>query len=211
MRYIRKGKAPAFFTEWTHSVDPNWNPSFEDLQNPIKSELKSALLAEQGGICCYCERSVSESDSHIEHLDPQSSPTGAKKTLAYDNLLCSCMKETRRGMPLTCGHYRGNWDGPDFITPFETDCGSHFANTGEGEISGIQTGGKRAEATIAKLNLNEPVLLDRRKKVLDSFFLDLDLEKAEVQKLAQSYAKLNESGFYRPGFPSMFEYLFLRN
>ncbi|MDM8565414.1 hypothetical protein QUF74_07150 [Candidatus Halobeggiatoa sp. HSG11] len=54
MKYINKGKEPIEFAEWKGLANENWQPSYDDLQNPEKTIVRTALMEEQGYICCYC-------------------------------------------------------------------------------------------------------------------------------------------------------------
>ena len=98
MRHIEKGEPPESFCAWTMLANDNWSPSFENLQNPEKAALHGALLAEQGGVCCYCGGRIDASRSHIEHFRPQE--IYPHLALDYTNLHASCIRETSPGIPL---------------------------------------------------------------------------------------------------------------
>jgi hypothetical protein len=70
MKHTVKGVAPTEFEDWKQG---DWTPGYADLQKPEKEQLLAALLCEQGGVCCYCWRSISQADSHIEHFRPRES------------------------------------------------------------------------------------------------------------------------------------------
>jgi len=53
-----------------------------------KSDLKKALLSEQGGICCYCMCRITEEAMKIEHLKCQE--RNKHLSLDYRNLLAAC-------------------------------------------------------------------------------------------------------------------------
>lgn len=86
MKSIRKNPEPKSLTEHktkSHADFDNYAPQDPD-------ELRRALFAEQGGICCYCmERiRVSADEMKIEHWQCQ---TGFPELqLAYSNLLGAC-------------------------------------------------------------------------------------------------------------------------
>ena len=101
MKHIVKGEEPQDLQNWKSSANENWQPTWDGLPGPVKRNLHSALMTEQGFICCYCGKRVSDADSHIEHFKPQV-PCEAD-ALAYANLLCSCQRQTERREPLHCG------------------------------------------------------------------------------------------------------------
>ncbi|MEA5620268.1 retron system putative HNH endonuclease [Cronbergia sp. UHCC 0137] len=55
-----------------------------------KEPLKKALLIEQGYICCYCMRRISEENMEIEHWKPMSINKYPELQIDYKNLLASC-------------------------------------------------------------------------------------------------------------------------
>jgi len=73
MKHFVKGNEPVALTEWKALANEEWQPTYGDLSGKVKEAVKESLLAEQGHICCYCERRLSVGDLHIEHLQPQSS------------------------------------------------------------------------------------------------------------------------------------------
>ncbi|EKO3906854.1 TIGR02646 family protein, partial [Vibrio fluvialis] len=101
MRFINKGVEPPTFTEWKNLANDDWQPSYNELSNPVKQDVYDALLKEQGFLCCYCESDISNGDYHLEHLNPQSADEG--DDLSFANFLCSCLKNTSKGDPLHCG------------------------------------------------------------------------------------------------------------
>jgi len=65
MKYIQ-GKEPQIFSDWKDkqkSIGVNYD--YDSLYNPEKRAVHNSLLSEQGYICCYCCRSVEQSNSHI--------------------------------------------------------------------------------------------------------------------------------------------------
>ncbi len=94
MKHIRKGEEPRELAEFKACANNDWQPSFHNLDKETKKAIKSALIAEQGYICCYCEREISDKDSHIEHFKPRS--RYSDEALAYNNLLCSCQRNLNK-------------------------------------------------------------------------------------------------------------------
>jgi uncharacterized protein (TIGR02646 family) len=89
MKFITKNNEPKEFSVWKSNDKmarrnrPKWNR----LTSDVKNALHSALLVEQGGICCYCERKTSLKDSHIEHFRPKSKREFTVLSCDYNNLL----------------------------------------------------------------------------------------------------------------------------
>ena len=51
MKYIRKNLEPSSFSEWKAQENDDWKPTWENFQNPEKSDVHKELLKEQGYIC----------------------------------------------------------------------------------------------------------------------------------------------------------------
>lgn len=89
MKYIIKGVEPAEFVNWKNQANQDWVPSYADLRGHEKNVLHISLLTEQGCLCCYCGQRISDrTESHIEHLIPQS--VNKDLELEYTNLFASC-------------------------------------------------------------------------------------------------------------------------
>ena len=148
MKQIVKNPEPSTFIEWKeewrrNGIEPGW----EELDGkPMKQTVKTALLEEQGGLCCFCECRVETDSGHIAHLfDRYNHPALA---LDYDNMLYSC-PENPHNVPQTCGHAQKDRLLP--ISPLNEDCETHFAYSQDGDILGKNA---NAHETIRVLNLN---------------------------------------------------------
>ena len=125
MKWVKKQAEPTAFINWKSKANEEWEPSYDTLQNPEKRALHEALLTEQGQVCCYCGRTISLLDSHIEHFRPQE--TREDLALAYVNLHASCIREKSPGAPLHCGHAKGNdFDEGLVISPQDENCERRF-------------------------------------------------------------------------------------
>ncbi|RMP27922.1 hypothetical protein ALP73_101701 [Pseudomonas coronafaciens pv. garcae] len=117
MRRIIKGIEPAPFIEWKARANEDWKPAYPTLQNPQKRELHDDLLHEQNFSCCYYGREIDLDNSHIGHFRPQEGYL--LLALEYSNLHTSCLRKTKLGNPLHCGHYKSNWfDESLHISPY---------------------------------------------------------------------------------------------
>ncbi|WP_175927394.1 retron system putative HNH endonuclease [Burkholderia cepacia] len=185
MKYVAKGASPAAFEAWKDQANDDWQPTYSDLQNPEKRALHTALLDEQGWVCCYCGRSVTLEDSHIEHFRPQHS-YGALQ-LRYDNLHASCVRaaEPTPDRPLICGHAKGREFNEDLhIAPIDPGCEARYIYSQDGAIRPTDLGDAQAIEMARVLALDLPILRAGRSEVLkvfDSAFL----ETASVDELTQ--------------------------
>ncbi len=200
MKFINKSNTePNNFTIWKNSE----NRTYNDLRNPIKAELKDALLLEQGNICCYCESRISSNNSHIEHLDPQQNNNG--NDLDFNNLLCSCQKQLSAGEPRHCGNSKAN----DSISihPLQNDCENKFIYKEDGTIEATDNNSKK---TIECLKLDIDKLNALRNSAIEPFIIDpitLDeISEDEAKNFAANYLQI-KNGSYNE-FHTTIKYLF---
>lgn len=198
MKCINKQNEPPSFSNWKALDDENWQPTYGNLSNPEKKELKNALLEEQGYICCYCNRQISGEDSHIEHFKPQSDYQ--ELALDYNNLHASCLKEQSKSTPKHCGVAKDNWfDGGVTISPLDVICEQKFRYTDDGHISPLNDPDRNTQIFIDKLNLDDAILIQKRKEAIAGW-LDVDLiqaSNAEIQRNITALEKMNK-GEYTP-------------
>lgn len=169
MKQVFKGTEPASFTQWKASENEEWTPTYPTLQNPEKRDLHNSLLREQGFACCYCGREIELSSSHVEHFRPQEHFQDL--ALEYRNLHASCLRETKPGNPLHCGHLKGNWfDEALHISPMEEGCELRFRYLLTGEIQKTEAADLPAAKMIEVLALDIAYLNNRRKEVIRRLF-----------------------------------------
>ena len=205
MKHVVKGSEPRLFAEWKGCANENWRPSWENLGGEPKKALKESLIAEQGSICCYCERRLEENDSHIEHFRPRCDP--AVDPLEYSNLLCSCQENLRRGEPRHCGNLKGDWFDPALlVSPLSVDCERRFAFTGDGGITPADEKDSAASETIKRLGLNISKLRALRAGAVEPF-LDEDLSPEEMRCFVSGYLAKDDAGRFGE-FWTTIRYLF---
>jgi uncharacterized protein (TIGR02646 family) len=198
MKYIQKGKEPQIFSEWKakqKSIGVNYD--YNSLYNPEKRAVHDSLLSEQGYICCYCCRSVDQSNSHIEHLDPQSK-TDAELSVEYTNMLASCGRDTNKPeyrWPEYCGHKKE--DLAIGVSPLQANCEEFFNYSSIGEIlpTANNLAQKDAQTTIEVLGLNHYDLTEGRKQAFEALE---GLTQEEAELLAQVCQRMNGEGRYQP-------------
>lgn len=176
MKYIEKQSEPRSFEIWKSKANDDWKPTYANIDRQERIDLFKSLKDEQGHLCCYCERELSEGDCHIEHLRPKDKAKFPELELVYDNLLCSCQVNTIKGEPLHCGNSKGNWfDEKLLISPLDPTCEDKFKYTFDGQILPFDEDDEVAKTTIEKLQLNIDKLKNLRKSVIDTLFEDEDV------------------------------------
>ncbi len=198
MKYIVKGSEPQSFTEWKAWANEDWQPTFGNLSGDIKRDVKSALMIEQGGICCYCEVKLEYNDSHIEHLDPQCQSLEGQ--LDFVNMLCSCQQKLKKGEPRHCGNSKG--DESISITPLQSDCESKFTYTADGYIGFTN---EASQETIEHLKLDIDKLNALRKNAIEPF-LDELLSQEETNRFVKNYLQKRDGKYNE--FYTTIDYLF---
>lgn len=189
MKHVEKHQEPAAFTDWKALANEDWGPTYDDLSGAPKAAVKEALMKEQGYLCCYCERRLIETDSHIEHFQPQSDP--AVDPLDYGNLLCSCQNRIKKGEPRHCGNLKGDWFDPELlVSPLNPDCEHRFSFEGDGLIKPADQHDRAARETIIRLGLNLPKLNDLRANAIAPF-LEESLTQDELRRFVSGYLTID--------------------
>lgn len=193
MKYVCKQAPPESFELWKARANEDWQPTYTDLRNPEKAELQEHLLAEQGWVCCYCGRRVTEEDSHIEHFRPQE--RYGDQALRYENLLASCIRATNPGSPLHCGHAKENqFDEQRMLSPLQNDCEMRFSYALDGQVIPADD---RAAYTRDLLKLDIAFLCNRRqellRRVFDEAFLE-SVDDGELERLQEAFQRRDEDG-----------------
>lgn len=138
----------------------NWESGLE------KASIRQALLEMQDRRCAYCEKSLKDSEQHIEHFRKQSEYP--KLVFVWSNLFLSCNNHD------TCGKYKDRIsinmdevidpciDDPEYYLEFDLN-GRIFPKS-----SLTLQERNKAEKTIEAFNLNELHLKRNRKDFLKS-------------------------------------------
>lgn len=196
MKNVTKGTPAQSFEDWKTLANPDWAPSYDNLRNPQKRELHESLLKDQGWVCCYCGRDVTIYDSHIEHFRPQTQYE--ELALSYKNLFASCIRETAPGMPLHCGHAKGDdFDEERYISPLDPTCEGRFLYTLLGEVSPTDLKDERAAYMVDLVQLDIQFLRNRREEALQRTF-DADFLASvtddELRKLQDAFQRHDSTG-----------------
>lgn len=179
MRTIRKGPEPTSLTQHRQQLHANYD-NYAD-----KTALRTALSAEQRGLCCYCQSRIRATPEamKIEHWQCQADYEG--RQLDFSNLLGACLGgngrpereqhcDTRKGSAHLC------FSVCDPAHPIERQ----IKFLGDGRIQSDDAAVSSALNDI--LNLNWSRLVSNRKAVLDAF--KQRLEKGNV-KVTQEIPK----------------------
>lgn len=194
MKHITKQEEPQEFLDWKARANDDWQPTYDELRGEEKKAVKDSLMAEQGFLCCYCERRLTDIDSHIEHFRPQNDPNC--DPLNYSNLLCSCQNKIAKGAPRHCGNLKNGWfEEPLLVSPLTEECEDRFAYSGDGGILPSDPADEPARITIEKLGLDIRKLCDLRKKAIDPF-LDSELSESEFRQFVVGYLQKNNMGMF---------------
>jgi uncharacterized protein (TIGR02646 family) len=194
MKYIIKNSEPIEFGKWKALANDNWKPTYSDLRGNEKTDVHISLMEEQGYICCYCESRLIESDSHIEHFQPQHDPM--VDALDYGNILCSCQDRIKKGDPRHCGNLKNKWfDDRLLISPLEEACEKRFRFNGDGTIWPTDAYDEAAITTIEKLGLNLPLMNKSRNQAIE-VFLDDELTEEEFKKFVDDYLQKDNQGMF---------------
>lgn len=193
MKPINKQPEPDSLRHWKAHANADWQPRYADMPGDIKRALRHALIAEQGGVCAYCESRLLEADSHIDHVRPQHDPQC--DPLDYSNMVCSCQNNLPPKEPRHCGMRKDAWfDEALLVSPLDASCAGRFVFTGDGRILPNADDPAAAE-TIDRLGLDITKLRSLRKAVFDGF-LEPALSDEELRTLLADYVARDAQGHY---------------
>ncbi len=205
MKYIRKFPSPESFEDWKRRhPGADWHELSLPHNAPVKDDLADSLRSEQGRICCYCEKRLTRRRSHIEHIKPRSVfPDGI---LSYSNLAASCNGGPAR-QTASCGHKKGAWYSPRFVSPHNKSCQHRFLVTASGEMAPRNPSDSNATETIRRLGLNTPDLCAMRRSVYNVLLeLKATLPAAQFEKHVENSLLPDGNGLFEP-FWSTIEYV----
>lgn len=208
MKRIIKGDEPASFIQFKQKNEKAGikvrydNGLGKDERGPIKN----ALLTEQGYICAYTLKRISLETCHIEHLKPEQlcrdhmeKGIEAVSDLDYNNMVACFPKNGQKG--ISKEKYFGaikkddSWanDGKDYVLPLQANCESHFQYSKSGEVQGVTDKGK---TTVTLLALDHNILVDERKKAIESFIgIQNPIKKAKTLHAISEVDKISNGKF----------------
>ncbi len=170
MRQINKGAEPGVMTEWKAANRALPNYCYASLSAAHRDKIRTALVAEQRGLCAYTGRRIENGTCHIEHLRPQCH-CGPGEDVDYRNLVAGVPAPNTPRLPYGA-HKKDSWPPiPDeylFVSPLSGGCGARFAFNLTGEVAPAQAGDAAASETIERLGLNDRSLVQLRKAAIDA-------------------------------------------
>ncbi len=226
MKHIVKNPEPHEFASWKEhrreeierkTREGNMDVVFGILQNPpnpetdtedaapyYKNQLREALLKEQGYICGYCTRSISNSHTtKIDHFLPKEIGPYRQLVFAYGNLLACCDGGERdKGKPreVYCDTKKGNQDPTNpvqVVSPFDINCESFFEFDEMGKIHAA-SGEERAAKTIEFFGLDARALNVLRKTAIKSFLEESLKEYEDMASAIDDLRHKSISGTFAP-------------
>lgn len=184
MKAITKGVEPRSLTQHrcnTHSDYDNYDD---------KDGLREALVAEQGGICCYCMQRIRSyaAAMKIEHWHCQENYS--TEQLDYRNLLGACMgNEGEPRKEQHCDTFKGKKDLSRNPANPAHRIEEFIRYLGDGTIESPDPAFNAELKDV--LNLNRPIFVNNRKAVLDSFQKGLPPGKLSQQELQRKLDEWN--------------------
>lgn len=187
MRAVSKGGGHSALTKrWTvhqaqiagGAASNNAWSNFRKRQGTIAS-----CLAEQFSLCAYSEIHLNDVDlgMHLDHVKPKSK--FPNDTFSHTNLLLSAIDDIGArslvAQDVFGGHARGNRYHPVwFIHPLKPDSRRFFHYASDGRIEprrGLSTRDRRrASYSIGIMNLNAPILVNRRRRRIEEIEDEVD-------------------------------------
>ncbi len=204
MKHINKQAAPRELRDW-FKTQPETNRTYEhDITTEVKNIIKQHLLIEQGYLCCYTGIRVTEDNSHIEHLIPQTlcGQRDGNLDVDYNNLLAAYPKDDFANKKFAFGaKFRGDWYHEDkFITPLDRNCENRFRYNLSGKIAPADNNDGAAEKTIKKLGLSNEMLIEYRKAAVHRILYrkKRPISAAALRRIISSYCERDGRDRFRP-------------
>ena len=206
MKYIQKGNTPKALTKYK---DTTPGATFESVP---KAEIRIGLLDEQGWLCAYCMRRISDKRNpklakyrtEVEHFKSQY--RHPKLELNYKNMLGVCNGNADNEHQLVCDKSKSKFDRTHdmFVNPLELLRIKQIFYTTDGEI--LSDNEQIMHDLDIILNLNEPNLVERRlqlyeetrkkiRKIRRSLWDKPQTKKSELEKLKSAWEKRYDNKF----------------
>ncbi len=211
MKKINKKREPISLTQYKSQRGAKYDG--QDF-TPVKNDIRSQLLEEQGHLCAYCMMQIKSENMKVEHFFSQCE--FPEKQLHYNNMLGCC--KGNEGSPRhsqTCDTKKGNSRLLYSPSNKHHNIEKKLKFLRSGEIKGCEE--EFNEQINKVLNLNYSRLKDNRKAALDAVLNDMSKRpgnrtKAEINKYIEKYNSRKRDNKFYPyyGFVLYFLYKKLR-
>lgn len=193
MKLIVKGKEPLEWKKFRRTPGTDYES---------KPELRKALYSEQGGLCAYCMRRLSDefnrdilTQNKIDHIKPRDFCTRDER-MSYDNMVLCC-NGTIQGTSENdthCDTHKGSTIHQ--ISPLRLCCIDSLSYTSRGKIKSSNITWDKELNEV--LNLNQKLLIENRKSFLMKIinWLSKNPSVAQINNKIEFYQSKNESGLY---------------
>ncbi len=170
-----------------------------------KEELRHTLLEEQGYICGYCTRSVSDDHkTKLDHFRPKEKKDGYPHLVfAYENLLACCdggERDISKPRQLYCDSEKGSKDPTKptpIVSPFEPDCEAFFEFNEMGKIHAADENA-RALYTISFLGLDARALNKLRAAAINEYIFGVLADDMDTTAEIAFLQKKDAAGKFQP-------------
>ncbi len=200
-RIVKQGEPKELIDFRLDNKNVKENLDYRNLGSKERIAIIKALLIEQGYLCAYTMKRISNSSSHIEHIKPESlcrkhteEGIDTVSDLDYINMIACFPKDGMKAKIRYGAQKKDDWwenDGREFISPLTANCESHFSFNGKGEISGKSDSGNK---TIQVLRLDHNDLTADRKRAIDAFIYNKNqkpISKSKAQTAIEEITKLH--------------------
>lgn len=197
MRLIKKGKEPNSLMEYKKQSN-----AYYDGCN--KTDIRRALLEEQGYLCAYCMKRISEDSMTIEHYDAQSNIT-ENEALDYNKMLGVCLgnRGSKQKKYLTCDAHRGNEALK--VNPFENATIDLIKYSNNGKIYSEDPDINKDLDITLNLNCKQALLVENRRRALEALKKELIKKKAHggwkkefLERIKVKYELPDQNGKFEP-------------
>lgn len=141
-----------------------------DIAGNVRADIRTACIREQLGLCAYCCKPITVTNSHNEHVQAQL--TAPNLTMDYNNIVASC---NTRGQ---CGDSHNSQPLP--LTPLMDECETEIRFYYSGKVAGLTD---RAEQSIDILNLKFRKLKEARKRAIEAINYEFGCPPQEAAEL----------------------------
>jgi uncharacterized protein (TIGR02646 family) len=147
---------------------------YKELGQPVREKIIEQSLREQGHLCAYTNIRISATSCHVEHMFPQSSEQGGSddplEAIDYTNIVL-CHPSGNLPDPPFGAKAKENWPNPQqrskFLRPTDPTVEGRMSYESSGLVNATSVGDVASSETIAKLKLNDPLLVGIRRAAID--------------------------------------------